>query len=336
MIDLSTTYLGLKLKNPIVPSASPLSESLDNMRMMEDFGAPAIVMHSLFEEQITHQMRELDYFLSYGTEFYPEALSYFPEQDEYKVDSETYLEHIRRAKQMLEIPIIGSLNGVSTGGWTHYARLIEQAGADALELNVYYIPTAPHMHSADVEQTYFDLVRQIRSNVKIPVAVKLSHFFSSIPHMIAQLDRMHINGLVMFNRFYQPDIDLDTLEIVPNLNLSHPNELRLRLRWVAIMYGRIKTDMAVTGGVHSAQDVIKSMLVGAKVAMTTSALLRYGIPHLRTMLIDLEEWMEERDYESIKQMRGSMSQRSVVDPAAFERANYIKALKSFEMAGAIG
>jgi len=331
MIDLSTTYLGLTLKNPLVPSASPLSRSLDNLRRMEDHGASAVVLYSLFEEQITHESLELDHYLSYGTESFVEALSYFPDLAHYNIGPEQYLEHIRKAKAALGIPVIGSLNGVSTGGWTRYAKLIEQAGADALELNVYYIPTDLDLSGVQVEQMYVDLARDVKASVQIPVAIKMGHFFSSIPNIAAQLDQVGVGGLVLFNRFYQPDIDLENLEVVPNLNLSGSYELRLRLRWVAILYGRIQADMALTGGVHTAHDVLKAMMVGAKVAMMTSMLLEHGTRQLSEVLLDLQTWMEQHEYQSIKQMQGSMSQRSVANPAAFERANYMKVLQSFEM-----
>jgi dihydroorotate dehydrogenase (fumarate) len=330
MLDLSTTYLGLSLKNPLVPSSSPLSKSIGTLKRMEDSGAAAVVLHSLFEEQITHESRELDFYLSQGAESYAEALSYFPDLGHYNIGPQEYLEHIRKAKAALGIPVIGSLNGISTGGWIRYAGLIEQAGADALELNVYYIPTDPLMSSAEVEQMYIDLARNVKASVKIPVAIKLSHFISSIPHVAARLDQAGVDGLVLFNRFYQPDIDLENLEIVPNLNLSSSYELRLRLRWAAILCGRIKADMALTGGVHTAHDVLKAMMVGARAAMIGSALLEHGSARLDEIVRDLATWMEQHEYRSIRQMQGSMSQRNVANPAAFERANYMRVLQSFE------
>jgi dihydroorotate dehydrogenase (fumarate) len=330
MIDFSTTYLGLKLKNPLVPSASPLSKSLDSIKRLEDHGAAAIVMYSLFEEQITFESLELDHYLSQGTNSFAEALTFFPDMEDYNLGPDAYLEHLRKAKESVGIPLMGSLNGVSTGGWIRYAKLIEQAGADALELNTYFIPTDPAIGSEEVEQMYLDLVRDVKASVKIPVAVKINHFFSSIPYMAARFDEAGADGLVMFNRFYQPDIDLESLEVVPNLVLSSSYELRLRLRWAAILYGRIKADLALTGGVHTAEDVLKSMMVGAKVAMLASALLHSGVHVLDEILIDLRRWMETHEYESIKQMQGSMSQRNVAQPAAFERANYMKILNSFE------
>lgn len=332
MMDMTTTYLGLELKNPLVHSASPLSKSLDMLRRLEDHGAAAVVMYSLFEEQISHDSRELDHYLTWGSESFAEATSYFPDLTTYNIGPDQYLEHLRRAKQALGIPVIGSLNGVSSGGWTRYARLIEQAGADALELNIYFLATDLAMTGAQVEAQYIDLVREVKSSVTIPVAVKLGHFFSSIPNFAAQLDRAGVDGLVLFNRFYQPDIDLELLEVVPNVTLSHSTELRLRLRWVAILCGRIQADLAVTGGVHSASDVLKAMMVGAKVAMSTSAILEHGPERLAAILLDLAQWLDEHDYHSIRQMQGSMSQIRVANPAAFERANYMKALNSFEPA----
>jgi dihydroorotate dehydrogenase (fumarate) len=329
MSDLSTTYLGLTLKNPLVVSPSPLCTDLAAIRRMEDAGAAAVVLHSLFEEQLTLEGRELDRFLTSGTESFAEALSYFPDLQAYKLGPEGYLEHIRKAKAAVKIPIIGSLNGISTGGWISYAKKIEQAGADALELNVYYIAADPDMSGAQVEQMYADLVRDVRASLKIPVAVKLGPYFSSMASMARRLDQAGANGLVLFNRFYQPDFDLEKLEVVPNLNLSRSEELRLRLCWVAILYGRIKADMAITGGVHTAEDVIKSMMSGARVAMMTSALLKNGIEHLKTVLEGIGAWMEKYEYISIRQMQGSMSQKSVAEPAAFVRANYMKVLTSY-------
>jgi dihydroorotate dehydrogenase (fumarate) len=331
MLDLSTTYLGLKLQNPLVPSASPLSKSLDTLKRLEDHGAAAVVMYSLFEEQITHESNELDFFLTQGTESFAEAVTYFPDLGHYNVGPETYLEQVRQAKAALEIPIIASLNGISTGGWIRYAKLIEEAGADALELNVYYIPTDLTQNGADVEKMYLDLVRDVKSSVKIPVAVKMGHFFSSIPNFVKKLDEAGADGVVLFNRFYQPDLDLENLEVVPNLSLSSSYELKLRLRWAAILYGRIKADMALTGGVHTAEDVLKAMMVGAKAAQMASVLLHYGVHTLSDILVDMQRWMETHEYESIKQMQGSMSQQNVANPAAFERANYMKVLQSYQV-----
>jgi dihydroorotate dehydrogenase (fumarate) len=329
--DLTTTYLGLQLKNPLVVSASPLAKKLHLVRRMEDAGAAAVVMYSLFEEQINHESYELDHYLNRGTNTYSEALSYFPDLESYNLGPEPYLEHLQRVKQAVSIPVIGSLNGISTGGWIEYARKIEQAGADALELNIYYLPTDIGLTGAELEEEYIQLVSDVRSTVKIPIALKLSPFYTSLPNLARSFVEAGADGLVLFNRFYQPDFDLETLEVVPNLQLSHSYDMRLPLRWIAILYGRIQTDFALTGGIHTAQDVLKAMMAGANVAMTTSALLENGIEHIAQILENLQRWMEEREYESIKQMRGSMSQRAVAEPAAFERANYMKALNSFDM-----
>ena len=331
MIDLSTSYLGLNLKNPLVASASPLCEDVGNIRRMEDAGAAAVVLHSLFEEQITLESNELDRYLSQGAESFAESLSYFPAMADYKLGPDEYLEHIRQAKAAVSIPIIGSLNGVSTGGWIRHAKLIQEAGADALELNVYYIPTDPEMTSAQVEQVYLDLVRDVKGTVKLPVAVKLGHAFSAMANMARRLDQAGADALVLFNRFYQPDLDLDKLEAVPRLTLSNSYELLLRLHWIAILHGRIRADLAVTGGVHTSQDVLKAMMAGARVAMMTSALLKNGIDHLGTVGKDLSVWMAEHEYDSIRQMQGSMSYRSVAEPAAFERGNYMKVLSSYAL-----
>jgi dihydroorotate dehydrogenase (fumarate) len=331
MTDLSTTYLGLSLKNPLVVSAFPLCEDVDNIRRMEDAGAAAVVLHSLFEEQIDFESQHLDRFLSHGTESFAESLSYFPTLADYKLGPDEYLEHIRRARTAVRIPVIGSLNGVSTGGWIRYAKMIQEAGADALELNVYYIPTDPEMTSAQVEQMYLDLVRDVKATLKIPVAVKLGHAFTAMANLARRLDQVGADALVLFNRFYQPDFDLENLEAIPSLTLSSSYELLLRLHWVAILYGRIRADLAVTGGVHTAQDVLKAMMSGARVAMMTSALLQNGIGHLAKVRSDLLAWMEEHEYASIRQMQGSMSYRSVAEPAAFERGNYMKVLSSYAL-----
>ena len=330
MVELNTTYLGLQLKNPVVASASPISKKLDGFRRLEDAGASAVVMYSLFEEQIVHESLALDHFLSRGTDSYAEALSYFPDLENYNVGPDEYLKLISNAKKAVNIPIIGSLNGVSSGGWIDYAKRIEQAGADALELNVYYLPTDPSLSSQELEQNYIDLVKDVRSQVKIPLAVKLSPFFTALPHMAGQLAGAGANGLVLFNRFIQPDLDIETLEVTPNLVLSNSNELRLPLRWIAILYGRVQADLALTSGVHTAQDVLKAMMAGASVTMLTSALLMNGVKRISEILTDMQQWMETYEYESIQQMKGSMSQRAVAEPAAFERANYMKALSSFD------
>ncbi|MFN0157163.1 MAG: dihydroorotate dehydrogenase-like protein [Bacteroidota bacterium] len=329
-MDLSTTYLGLKLKNPIVPSASPLSYSLDGMKRLEDAGASAVVMYSLFEEQIAHEAAELEHYLSYGSESYAEALTYFPETKEYNIGPDHYVELVRKAKEALNIPVIGSLNGISTGGWINYARKIEEAGADALELNIYYIPTDPDMTSTDVEDRYLEVLHAVKRTITIPVAMKLSPFFSSMSNMARRLEFGGASGLVLFNRFYQPDIDLESLEVKPNVVLSTTNALRLPLRWIAILHGRTRMSLAATSGVHTAEDVIKMVMAGADVTMMCSALLKHGIGHITQVLGDIDRWMLDHEYISIQQMKGSMSQKSVANPAAFERANYVKALHSFK------
>jgi dihydroorotate dehydrogenase (fumarate) len=329
-MDLSTTYLGLKLKNPLVPSASPLSRNLDSMKRLEDAGASAIVMYSLFEEQIAHEAAELNHYLAYGTESFAEALTYFPESREYNLGPDEYVELLGRAKKALGIPVIGSLNGISTGGWITIAKKIEQAGADALELNVYYIPTDPKLTGQDVEDRYLEVLHAVRRTVTIPVAVKLSPFFSSFSNIARRLELAGANGLVLFNRFYQPDIDLDALEVKPDVVLSTSESLRLPLRWIAILSGRVKVSLAATSGIHSAVDVIKVLMAGADVTMLCSALLQHGPGHLGTVLKDLQQWMLEHEYLSVGQMKGSMSQRSIADPAAFERANYMRALNSYK------
>lgn len=328
-MDLSTTYMGMKLKNPLVPSASPLSESVDSIRRLEDAGAAAVVMYSLFEEQINRESQQLDHFLSYGAESFGEALSYFPEMESYKTGPDEYLNLIREAKEAVGIPVIGSLNGVATGGWIDYAKRIEEAGADGLELNIYYVPTSIEMTGAEVEKMYVDIVRDVKSSVGLPVAVKLSPYFSATANMAHQLVGAGADALVMFNRFYQPDLDLENLEVVPNLVLSSSFEMRLPLRWVAILYGRVKADFAITSGVHNYEDVLKGLMAGANIMMMASELLRNGIGRLGVLLDEMTAWMEEHEYESVTQMRGSMSQKNVAEPAAFERANYMKVLQSW-------
>ncbi len=330
-MDLSTNYLGLHLKNPIVPSASPLSRSVDSMKRLEDAGASAIVMYSLFEEQIAHEAAELNHYLSYGTESFAEALTYFPETQEYNLGPDEYVELLHSAKEKLSIPIIGSLNGISSGGWIDYAKKIEQAGADALELNVYYIPTDPQLTGQEVEDRYLEVLMAVKQAIKIPVAMKLSPFFSSMANMAFRLDTAGANGLVLFNRFYQPDLDLETLEVVPGVVLSTPMAMRLPLRWIAILHGKVKAGLAATSGIHTAQDVIKMMMAGADVTMMCSALLKHGPQHITSVLTEIRQWMLEHEYVSVSQMKGSMSQKSVADPAAFERANYMKALNQYKV-----
>lgn len=329
-MDLTTKYLGLTLKNPIVPSASPLSHSLDSMRRLEDAGASAIVMYSLFEEQIVHESAELNHYLSYGTESFAEALSYFPQPADYNLGPDEYIELLHKAKGALSIPVIASLNGISTGGWTKFARKMEEAGADALELNVYYIPTDPKLTAADVENRYQEVLDAVKNTVRIPVAMKLNPFFSSMANVAHRLDARGANGLVLFNRFYQPDIDLENLEVVPNVILSTPQALRIPLRWIAILHGRVRASLAATSGIHSAEDVLKMLMAGADVTMMCSALLKHGPQHIKKVLDDINRWMMEHEYVSVQQLKGSMSQKSVADPSAFERANYMKALQSFK------
>ena len=329
MTDLTTNYMGMTLKNPIVASASPLAEDVINIVKMEEAGVAAVVLPSLFEEQLTQQSHHLDHYLSYGVESYAEATSYFPDMVDYNTGPDSYLHLIRQAKATVDIPIIASLNGVSTGGWIGYARQIEQAGADALELNIYYIPTDIGMPGTEVEQMYIDIVRDVKNTVSMPVAVKLSPYFSATANMAYRLAEAGADALVLFNRFYQPDFDLENLEVVPHLVLSNSYEMRLPLRWVAILYGRVPTDFAITSGVHSHEEVLKGMMAGAKVTMMTSELLRHGIGRINEILTDLGQWMDAHEYESVVQMQGSMSQKNVVEPAVFERANYMKVLQSW-------
>jgi dihydroorotate dehydrogenase (fumarate) len=329
MVDLTTTYLGLKLKNPLVASPSPLSEKVANVKRMEEAGIAAVVMYSLFEEQIIHESLELDYFLSRGTESFAEALTYFPNVGKYSLAPDKYIETLEKTKLAVNIPVLGSLNGVSTGGWIEYARKIQDAGADGLELNLYYLPVDPNLTSSQIEDNYVRLVSDIRASITIPLAVKLAPFFTALPHFATRLAEAGANGLVLFNRFYQPDLDLENLEVVPNLVLSNSDELRLPMRWIAILYGKVKADLALTSGVHTSEDAIKAVMAGANVAMTTSALLKRGTPAVQQILSGMEAWMTEHEYTSVHQMRGSMSQGAVAEPAAFERANYMKVLNSF-------
>lgn len=329
-MDLRTNYLGLNLKNPLVASASPLSRDLGNIRRMEESGAAAVVLYSLFEEEINQESHALDRYLSEGTQSYAEALTYFPEAPVYRgIGPDAYLEHIFRAKQAVGIPIIASLNGVSTGGWIRYAKEMQGAGADALELNIYYVPTRTDLSGAEVEQIYVDLVRDVRASIQIPIAVKLSPYFSSTAHMMHRLSEAGANGLVLFNRFYQPDLDLENLEVVPNLILSKSDEMRLPLRWIAILYGRITADLALTTGVHTAHDALKAIAAGANVAMMTSEILLNGIGRFGEILREMTLWLEEREYLSIEELHGSLSQINIAAPAAFERANYIQIVRSY-------
>lgn len=329
-MSLATNYLGLVLKNPIVASSSPLSHSVDSIRRLEDAGCSAVVMYSLFEEQITFDSFYIDHYLRNNANSFAESLSYFPEMESYNVWPDEYLNLIRRARESVDIPIIGSLNGVSNGGWTNYATLIEDAGADALELNVYYLPTSVDLTGQQVENMYIDLLRQVKRSVTIPVAIKLSPFFSSTANMAKRLVDEGANGLVLFNRFFQPDLDLETLEVAPRLVLSNSDELRLPLRWVAILYGRVLADLAITTGVHTSEDVLKGLMAGAKVTMMASELLQNGLRRVKEILDEIESWMSEHDYFSVAQMTGSMSQQHCAEPAAFERANYMKTLDSYQ------
>lgn len=329
-MDITTTYLGLKLKSPIVPSAGPLSQDISDIREMEDAGAGAVVLYSMFEEQIEHEALELDWHTSVHAESYAEATSYFPEPFEYKLGPEEYLNHIRKAKEAVSIPIIASLNGKSLGGWTDYSKKMEQAGADAIELNIYLLPTDVNKSAAEIEKVYIDIVKSVKSAVKIPVAVKMHPFFSSTANMADQLNNAGADGLVLFNRFYQPDIDLEKLDVVPNVILSTPMAMRLPLRWIAILYGKVKADLAATSGIYTEEDVLKMIMAGANVTMMLSSLLKFGVGHIADVTTRMKAWMEEHEYESIEQMRGSMSYMNVPDPAKFERANYMKVLHSYK------
>lgn len=329
MADLSTRYLGMTLRTPLVASASPLSKDIASIKRLEDAGAAAVVLYSLFEEQLELEQLELHHHLTHGTDSFAEALTYIPEPLNFNLGPEGYLEHIRKAKEAVGIPIIANLNGSSTGGWTRFAAQMEQAGADALELNIYNIPTDIHLTAAEVEQTYLDILTAVKSVVKIPVAVKVSPFFSSMANMAKRFDDAGANALVLFNRFYQPDIDLEALEVIPNVLLSTPQALRLPLRWIAILYGRIRADLAATSGIHQATDALKMLMVGANVTMLASALLKNGVGHLKTVEREMSEWLESHEYESVAQMQGSMSQIRSANPSAFERVQYMRALNNY-------
>lgn len=329
MTDLSAHYLGLKLKNPLIASASPLSERVETVKQMEQAGLGAVVMYSLFEEQIIHESLELDHYLNYGTESFAEALTYLPDTGRYSLGPEKYIDHVKRLKDAVSIPVIGSLNGVSSGGWVQYAKQIEEAGADALELNIYYLPFDPTITSAGLEDNYIQLVKDVRREIKIPLAVKVSPFLTGVANVLKQFAEAGADGLVLFNRFYQPDIDLEKMEITPSLTLSTSSELRMPLRWVALLYGQIKTDFAITSGVHTSEDVIKSMMAGASAAMMASELLKNGIKRIPEILSGMQTWMESNEYESVAQMKGSMSAQAVHQPGSLRRSNYIKVLNSF-------
>jgi len=333
-MNLTTNYLGLKLRTPLVPSASPLSENIDDIKKMEDAGASAVVLYSLFEEQLRQDRAELNQSMEQGTESFAEALTYFPEPESFHLGPEEYLKHIAHAKKAVRIPIIASLNGSSAGGWTSYAKQIQQAGADALELNIYHIPTDANLSAEKVEQEYLDILKAVKSEVKIPVAVKMSPFFTNFACMAGKLDAAGANGLVLFNRFYQPDIDLDSLEVKPNILLSTPMAMRVPLRWIAILHGRLRTSLAATSGIHRASDVLKMLMAGADVTMLCSVLLRHGIPQISAIERDLVAWMEEHEYESVAQLKGSLSQKNCPAPSAFERAQYMRAISSYPLAKA--
>ncbi|MBV8815762.1 MAG: dihydroorotate dehydrogenase-like protein [Verrucomicrobia bacterium] len=325
-MNLKTTYLGMRLRTPLVPSASPLSESVDGIKRMEDAGASAVVMHSLFEEHITFERHQFLHHLAHGTESYPEALTYFPEVHELMVGPESYLDEIIQAKSAVSIPVIASLNGSTLGGWTDYAQRIQDAGADALELNIYWIPTDMELSGAEVERRYLEIVSQVKATISIPVAVKVSPFFSNFGNMAKQLAEKGADGLVLFNRFYQPDIDLELLEIKSNILLSTPMAMRLPLRWVALLYDRVNADLAATSGIHSARDVVKMLMAGADVTMLCSVLLRRGIDYISAIEKELAESLEKHEYDSVEQLKGSMSQAKCPDPEAFERAQYVRGI----------
>ncbi len=329
-MDLTTTYMGMRLKNPLVPSSSPLMRNRDDLRRMQDAGAGAVVLHSLFEEQILHDSHMLDSYLTHSTDSFSEALSYLPEASAYQIGPKAYLEHVSWAKRVLAIPVIASLNGVSTGGWIEYARQIEEAGADGLELNIYYMPTDLSLTGNEVEQIYLDVLKDVKTAVSIPVAMKLNPYFSAMANMANRLAEAGADGLALFNRFYQPDLDPESLEVVPNLVLSNSHELRLPLRWIAILYGRVQADLALTTGVHTVEDVVKGLMAGAKITMMASELLQNGIGRINELLVGLETWLIEHEYESVSQMQGSLSQINCAEPAAFERANYMRVLNSYK------
>lgn len=331
-MDLSTTYLGLKLRTPLVPAASPLSEDIDTIEQMQAAGASAVILYSLFEEQLRQDSAELAQHLEHGTFSTPEALTYFPEPEEFRLGPEEYLEHIARAKKAVDIPIIASLNGSSAGGWTQYAKGIQEAGADALELNIYYIPTDLDQTSVQIEQNYLDILKAVKSVVTIPVAVKLSPFFTNFANMAKRLDVGGADGLVLFNRFYQPDIDLENLEIRPNILLSTPMAMRVPLRWIALLYGKLNANLAATSGIHRASDVLKVLMAGADVALLCSALIRHGVRQIGVIERDLVAWMEEHEYRSVAQLKGSLSQKNCPDPSAFERAQYMRAISQLPAA----
>lgn len=331
-MDLTTRYLGMNLRNPLVPSASPLSDDIGNIKRMEDLGAGAVVLRSLFEEQLTREDQVIQHQMMYGSESFPEAISYLPTPAQFRFAPDEYLERIQKIKSTVEIPVIASLNGASIGGWIEYARKMQQAGADAIELNIYSIPTEMDKSAAEIEQSYIEIVSAVKSVVSIPVALKLSPFFSNLANLVKRLDDTGINGLVLFNRFYQPDINLDTLDVQPNICLSTAHAQRLPLRWIAILYDRIKADMAASSGIHTGQDALKMLMAGASVTMLCSVLLKNGLDRIRAIETEISDWMVEHDYESVRQLQGSISQKHCADPTAFERALYMKALLTYTQA----
>lgn len=328
-MDLSTTYLGLALKSPLVPSASPLGREIASIRQLEDAGAAAIVLPSLFEEQVTRSQVDLDHFMSRDADSFSEASSFFPELSTYNLGPDSYLEHVAKAKAAVNVPIIASLNGVTDSGWLEYARLLEKAGADAIELNVYLVAADAFESGVAVERRYLDILSHVKSSVSIPVSMKLGPYFSSFAHFARELDLAGVDGLVLFNRFYQPDIDLEAREVVPNVQLSTSSSTRLPMRWIAILYSRIEADLAASSGIHTGRDALKLLMAGASVTMVASALLKNGPAHLRLIEAQMRQWMEENEYESVQQLRGALSQKSCPDPSAFERTNYMKGLMGY-------
>jgi len=329
-MDLHTTYMGLELKHPVVASASPLSEKLDNFRRMEDAGAAAVVMFSLFEEQIKHENAAIEHLITSGSESYAESLSYFPEFEDYETGPDEYLNLLRRASEAVDIPVIGSLNGITNEGWVDTARLMQDAGASGIELNAYYIPANLHMDGREVEQRYLEVLKSVKAAVSVPVAMKLSPFFSATGNMVRQFDEAGADALVLFNRFYQPDMDLDEMQVVTDLKLSTPAEIRLPLLWIGVLHGRINASLGATTGVHSPVELVKYLLAGADAVMTTSGMLQQGIGFLTTLVDGLQDWMEARGYDSVVQLKGAMSQVNCLNPGAFERANYIKILENYK------
>ena len=329
-MNLTTQYLGLNLRSPLVPSASPLAMHIDEIKRMEDAGAAAVVLHSLFEEQIRYERYEFHHYMTFGSESFPEALTFFPEPTDFNIGPEAYLDHISQAKRAVEIPIIASLNGSSLGGWIDFAKLVQQAGADALELNIYNVVTDMNQTCAEIENTYLEIVKSVKAVVTIPIAVKVSPFFTNFANVAQRLDQTGVEGLVLFNRFYQPDIELETMEFSPNVLLSTPMATRLPLRWIGILFGQIGCCLAATSGIHRGLDVLKMLMVGADVTMLCSVLMRKGVSHIAVVEKEMHDWMEEHEFESVEQLRGSMSQLHCPDPSAFERAQYMKAISSFD------